>query len=528
MSHSNSKRSSTTLFTPEGAKTEYFEETKAEEIYHVYTRRQKLAIVLLVSLAAAFSPLASNIYFPALEIIAKATHSTPETTSLTVTVYMVAQGIAPSIWGPIADCVGRRQVLIYTLLLFVGANIGLALSRSIHMIMVFRVLQAAGSSSTISIGAGVIADIAPPSERGGFIGLFAGVRQAALALGPVLGGVLAGTMGYRSIFWFLCIFGSAVTLLLVVFLPETHRGIAGNGSVPLDNNLMYPPLLSPFAPWKCKKAKEFAETEDPATTLDERPKLTWKIFFEPAKFLTEKDVACTLFFGAIVYTVYSMVTSSMTFLLTQYYGLGTIEIGASFIPNGVGCILGSIIAGRTMDFDYASYSTAYHLKTGQPPRKKQPPADFPLERARLSQVPFLTAIFVLATVAYGLCLRHDQRAILALPLIAQFVQGYAATAVLNVNNTLTVDLYPGKSASATAANNLARCLVGAVGVSFTEESLGPEKLTPTVLFAILAGVVALCAPTQIIEWRWGPKWRAQRMERLEAQKLRQQESESSS
>lgn len=43
MSHSNSKRSSTTLFTPEGAKTEYFEETKAEEIYHVYTRRQKLA-----------------------------------------------------------------------------------------------------------------------------------------------------------------------------------------------------------------------------------------------------------------------------------------------------------------------------------------------------------------------------------------------------------------------------------------------------------------------------------------------------
>lgn len=181
-----------------------------------------------------------------------------------------------------------------------------------------------------------------------------------------------------------------------------------------------------------------------------------------------------------------------------------------------------------MDFDYASYSTAYHLKTGQPPRKKQPPADFPLERARLSQVPFLTAIFVLATVAYGLCLRHDQRAILALPLIAQFVQGYAATAVLNVNNTLTVDLYPGKSASATAANNLARCLVGAVGVSFTEESLGPEKLTPTVLFAILAGVVALCAPTQIIEWRWGPKWRAQRMERLEAQKLRQQESESSS
>ncbi|KAK7542299.1 synaptic vesicle transporter [Phyllosticta citribraziliensis] len=527
MSQAPSKRSSTTLFSPEGAKSEYFEEPKAEPIYHVYTRRQKLAIVLLVSLAAAFSPLASNIYFPALEIIAKATHSTPETTSLTVTVYMVAQGIAPSIWGPIADCVGRRQVLIYTLLLFVGANIGLALSSSIHMIMVFRVLQAAGSSSTISIGAGVIADIAPPAERGGFIGLFAGIRQAALALGPVLGGVLGGTLGYRSIFWFLCIFGSAVTLLLVVFLPETHRGIAGNGSVPLDNNLMYPPLLSPFAPWKCEKAKAFAETEDPASTLDELPKLSWRIFLEPAKFLTEKDVACTLFFGAIVYTVYSMVTSSMTFLLTQYYGLGTVEIGASFIPNGVGCILGSIIAGRTMDQDYAAYSTAYHLKNGQPPRKKQPPADFPLERARLSQVPFLTAIFVIATVAYGLCLRHDQRAILALPLIAQFVQGYAATAVLNVNNTLTVDLYPGKSASATAANNLARCLVGAIGVSFTEEALGPDRLTPTVLFAILAGVVAICAPSQIIEWRWGPKWRAQRMERLEAQKLRQQETESS-
>ncbi|KAL8707033.1 MAG: hypothetical protein Q9225_007866, partial [Loekoesia sp. 1 TL-2023] len=153
---------------------------------------------MLVSTAASFSPLSSNIYFPAMDLIADIMGINNSAFAASVSIYMIAQGLAPSFWGPLADAFGRRQILIYTMLLYVAACVGIALSKSFPVLMLFRFLQAAGSSSTISIGqqllpapyfylksslvlmvpkstgAGVITDIAPPRERGGFIGTFSG------------------------------------------------------------------------------------------------------------------------------------------------------------------------------------------------------------------------------------------------------------------------------------------------------------------------------------------------------------------
>lgn len=72
--------------------------------------------------------------------------------SLTVTVYMVVQGIAPSFWGPLSDARGRRITFIGTFAVYLIANVALALSRDFASLMVFRALQAAGSAATISVG----------------------------------------------------------------------------------------------------------------------------------------------------------------------------------------------------------------------------------------------------------------------------------------------------------------------------------------------------------------------------------------
>lgn len=103
-----------------------------------------------------------------------------ELVNLSITTYILAQGIGPSFWGPLADYQGRRITLMYTLTLFVGANIALALSTSGPMLLVFRALQALGSASTISLGSGIIADISPPSERGGYIGWFSGGESSII------------------------------------------------------------------------------------------------------------------------------------------------------------------------------------------------------------------------------------------------------------------------------------------------------------------------------------------------------------
>lgn len=140
-----------------------------EPPYHVFTLAKKKQMVYIVSAAGIFSPLSSNIYFPALGRIATVGDCLPCTiafinllvqdlkvsislVSLTITVYMIIQGIAPSFWGPYSDTIGRRPVFVATFITYLIANVGLAFSNNFATLMVFRGIQAAGSAATISIG----------------------------------------------------------------------------------------------------------------------------------------------------------------------------------------------------------------------------------------------------------------------------------------------------------------------------------------------------------------------------------------
>lgn len=134
--------------------------------------------------------------------------------------------------------------------------------------------------------------------------LFDLVRQFSMAIGPVLGGILAGTLGFRYIFWLLTLLGGIVLTCLFVLLPETLRTLAGNGSTPL-RGWKYDPLLSILAPWEKATTLEIESGDKP-----QKERLTAKLFFQPMLFLLERDVACTLFFGAVIYTVFSMVSFS--------------------------------------------------------------------------------------------------------------------------------------------------------------------------------------------------------------------------
>ena len=72
--------------------------------------------------------------------------------SLTITVYMIVQGLAPSFWGSLSDSLGRRPIFIGTFVVYILSNIALGASKNFAQLMVFRAVQAAGSAATISIG----------------------------------------------------------------------------------------------------------------------------------------------------------------------------------------------------------------------------------------------------------------------------------------------------------------------------------------------------------------------------------------
>ena len=66
--------------------------------YSRFSSRQKWFIVAIASMSATFSGFASNIYFPAIPTIARDVHTTTQNINLTVTSYMIFQGISPTFW----------------------------------------------------------------------------------------------------------------------------------------------------------------------------------------------------------------------------------------------------------------------------------------------------------------------------------------------------------------------------------------------------------------------------------------------
>lgn len=111
------------------------------------------------------------------------------------------------------------MTLVYTLILYVGSNIALALVSDSAMLLIFRALQAAGSSSTIALGSGVIADISPPSERGGYLGWFSGgilsPRQVQHRLLTPNASATAQSSSWASDWWPPCWFCGLAIYLLV-------------------------------------------------------------------------------------------------------------------------------------------------------------------------------------------------------------------------------------------------------------------------------------------------------------------------
>jgi multidrug resistance protein len=218
---------------------------------------------------------------------------------------MIFQGLAPGLFAAVSDSVGRRPTYIVCFIIFVASNIGLALTKTYWLLMLLRAIQATGNSATVALGAGVIADIATPNERGGYLGIFGTGPLAGPSLGPIIGGALAQTLGWRSIFWFLSIFGGVFSVFLVLFLPETLRSIVGNGSV-RPTSIWQIRVIEMV--WKPKNARGEMDSEERSLGI-RHPTLADKKrtnIFESFKIIFQKDVALILFVPSIHYAIYVM------------------------------------------------------------------------------------------------------------------------------------------------------------------------------------------------------------------------------
>jgi EmrB/QacA subfamily drug resistance transporter len=158
-----------------------------------------LAIFPSIMLPMFLAVVDQTIVATALPAIAASTGNV-ERASWVVVSYLIASTVAAPIYGKLGDSFGRRRLMFAALGVFIAASLLCALSTTIEMLTLARVLQGLGGGGLMTLSQALVGEAIPPRERARYQGYLAAVAVSANTFGPVAGGYLTQHFGWRSVF----------------------------------------------------------------------------------------------------------------------------------------------------------------------------------------------------------------------------------------------------------------------------------------------------------------------------------------
>jgi DHA1 family bicyclomycin/chloramphenicol resistance-like MFS transporter len=182
-----------------------------------------LPFIILLGSLTAFDPLSIEMYLPAFPDIGKEFAVSASAVELSLTTFFVGLALGQLIYGPLSDRYGRRIPLLIGMSFYCISSIGCALSSGIHMLIVFRVLQALGGCSGMVITRAIVRDLYDNQKSAHIYSVLMLVMGVAPVLAPLVGGYVAKYFGWRMIFGVLGTFSLICVACTFFFLPETHR-----------------------------------------------------------------------------------------------------------------------------------------------------------------------------------------------------------------------------------------------------------------------------------------------------------------
>ncbi|NQX34492.1 DHA2 family efflux MFS transporter permease subunit [Herbiconiux sp. VKM Ac-2851] len=165
----------------------------------------------------------STIVNVALPTIARELGSSVATLQWTVDAYLLVLAALLLLSGSLADRRGRKKVFAVGVIIFTTGSLLCSLAPTEHWLIVFRMFQAVGGSAMTPVALAILTNIfTGPTDRARAIGIWSAVSGAGIAAGPLVGGFLIDSVGWRSIFWINVPTGIAVAVLVIVLIPESR------------------------------------------------------------------------------------------------------------------------------------------------------------------------------------------------------------------------------------------------------------------------------------------------------------------
>ncbi|KAF9068628.1 major facilitator superfamily domain-containing protein [Rhodocollybia butyracea] len=461
---------------------------------------RKNFLLFQVSFGTMIGGLSANIQTPAVGEMQADLPATAAQISLSLSLFILLQGIVPLFWSAISEVKGRKFVYIVSMAIYIVGSVVVATSKNIGILLGFRCFQAAGSSAVMSIGAATLADIYDPVERGTKMGIYYIAPLLGPSLGSILGGGLTTAFTWRGPFYFLAIMGVLVFMSFLLFFRDTFRH---------ERSLTYQNVLKErLRESKAKdsfveeKAGRVSPTHDesdlekqeiPVVAPEVIPEIELGLMdVNPLKpmavILSRKYNLFMLFASGLYYAFAFVLVYTTSRSLDTHYHLDPLKIGFVLVAYGIGTILGSIMGGRWSDHQLSRIKSK---EGGVTPEM------------RLKSTVHGLVIFPLCVVGYAWVIQ--ERVNLAGVCAMLFACGFTSIFVYTSTLAYIVDSNVGRSSSAVALNSFFRCTLAFIFEEIAvpmQDGLGDGWMYTIIAF--IMGVSGVC--TAVVMFK-GEQWR---------------------
>jgi len=176
-----------------------------------------------MGLLTAIGPLSIDMYLPAFPAIAKSLDTTVSEVTLSLSSFFIGISLGQLLYGPLLERFGRKRPLYGGLCFYFLASIGCAFAQSVHMLIVFRLLQALGGCVGMVAARAMVRDLFEVKQNAKVFSMLMLVVSVSPIIAPTVGGYLTDALGWRYIFAMLIL---AVLIILAgtyFFLPESKK-----------------------------------------------------------------------------------------------------------------------------------------------------------------------------------------------------------------------------------------------------------------------------------------------------------------
>lgn len=178
-------------------------------------------LAAILGLMSMFGAISIDMYLPALPALEAALQADPALVQMTLGGFLLGFGFAQLLFGPLSDAIGRRQVLIGGIILYVIGSILCGTAQTAPWLIAARLLQGLGASAGPVMARAMVRDLYSRDESAKMYSILMLLMGAAPMIAPVAGGQLLAYFDWRAIFWALTGFGLLCLTVAAFFAPET-------------------------------------------------------------------------------------------------------------------------------------------------------------------------------------------------------------------------------------------------------------------------------------------------------------------